>query len=336
VRAGRACAAAALAAFAWAASCTFKPDLSRYEPCGPGDSCSAGYQCLGSAQICIPACEDPPLCGAEPDAGPPELSVSPEVLPFAIEARSYRVDLVADGGVGPYWFRGMPPLPPGLQLDDAGVLSGTPAEAGLYQVSVQVEDRSSPPVSSTAERDLPVKALLRLAGPAMLANAAAGQTYTEWLSATGGDGGYRFHLTDAGGLPQGLVLGEDGQITGSTPNSGDTLFDVEVVDGDSPAQVAVRRVSLSVIFLPLAPQIATRSLPDGRLRTPYSYRLQRLAGGSSPMWTLFAGDLPGGLTLNTSSGLISGTPTGRGGSSFTIELKDGIATERVTFTIDVL
>ncbi|HZN95223.1 MAG TPA: hypothetical protein VFB81_21075, partial [Myxococcales bacterium] len=84
MRVVRAC-AVAIAAFAWAASCTFKPDLSRYEGCDAGGSCSAGYQCLVSEQICIPSCADPPLCGqdAGPDAGPIALSVNPETFPLA-------------------------------------------------------------------------------------------------------------------------------------------------------------------------------------------------------------------------------------------------------------
>jgi len=55
--------------------------------------------------------------------------------------------------------------------------------------------------------------------------------------------------------------------------------------------------------------INTNSLPNGTVGTPYAQTLQG-AGGTAPRsWSLIAGTLPGGLSLNTASGLISGTPT---------------------------
>ncbi|HVE87566.1 MAG TPA: Ig domain-containing protein [Myxococcales bacterium] len=337
--------AIAIVTCAWAISCAFKPDLSRYPPCGAGDTCPDGYQCLSSEQICLPSCDDPPLCGQQlPDGGDAgdatdagQLSVSPEALPPAIELQSYRVDFAVDGGASPYSFRTLVPLPQGLQLDDGGVLSGVPEDAGTYPVSVEVQDQSVPPLRVTADRSLSVRALLRLAGPVTLASAASGQAYTETLSATGGDGGYRFAVADGGTLPAGLVLAANGAITGSTSSSGTRSFDVEVTDGDGPPQRAVRRVSINVVTLPVTLQIATQSLPDGRLGNGYSYTLQRFAGTGASTWMLSAGTLPQDVGLDTSTGVISGVPSARGKSTFTIKLTDGLgANNSATFSIDVL
>ena len=46
--------------------------------------------------------------------------------------------------------------------------------------------------------------------------------------------------------------------------------------------------------------------------------------GDSQSWNVIAGQLPTGLTLNSSMGVISGTPTGTGGYSFTILVGDGL------------
>lgn len=320
----------ALAGFALVLACTFAPDLSRYAPCGAGQSCPAGYECWTAESRCVPSCSTAPSCG--PDAG---LAVLPPELPVATELRPYRAGFSASGGAAPYLFHALGPLPPGLQLDDAGVLSGVPEDAGTYAFAIQVDDGAVPPRSATADRALAVRALLRLAGPGTLADAAAGQAYQEDLSATGGDGGYRFSLADGGALPGGLTLAMDGRITGTTTDAGGASFDVQVTDGDAPAQSAVRRVSLNVVVLPLALQIATRSLPDGRLGTPYSYRLQRFAGTGASQWTLTAGAMPQDVGLDTSTGVISGTPSAQGHSTFTIQLRDSVTSTQATFGIDV-
>jgi hypothetical protein len=63
--------------------------------------------------------------------------------------------------------------------------------------------------------------------------------------------------------------------------------------------------------------IQTTSLPNGVVGKPYSSQLQgKNVGGG---WFLVSDGFPPGLTLNTSSGLISGTPTLAGTYTFTIE-----------------
>jgi len=332
------------AVMALASACTFSPDLSRYEACGAGQSCPAGYECWPAENRCLPSCSTAPSCGgpdggddAGSDAGTDAgLAVLPPVLPAATELQSYRADFSASGGVPPYSFRALAPLPPGLQLSDAGVLSGVPEDAGAYPISLQVDDGSVPARGATADRTLGVRALLRLAGPVTLADAAAGQAYQESLSATGGDGGYRFSMADGGSLPVGLTLAPDGTISGTTNDAGAASFDVQVTDGDAPAQSVVRHLSMNVVVLPITLQIATKSLPDGRFGTPYSYRLQRFAGIGASHWTLGAGVLPSNLGLDTSTGVISGTPMARGHFTFTIQLQDGVGTTTTaTFGLDL-
>lgn len=50
------------------------------------------------------------------------------------------------------------------------------------------------------------------------------------------------------------------------------------------------------------------------------------SGGTSPYtWALVSGSLPGGLSLNSSSGAITGTPTTTGTFNFTVEVTDSAA-----------
>jgi Putative Ig domain len=69
-------------------------------------------------------------------------------------------------------------------------------------------------------------------------------------------------------------------------------------------------------------QITTGSLADGQLQTVYSATLQATGGTAPYTWSLFSGPLPNGLTLSSSSGTISGTPTVAGLFNFTIQVRD--------------
>jgi hypothetical protein len=65
----------------------------------------------------------------------------------------------ASGGTPPFSWNESGPLPPGLMLSASGQLSGMPATAGTYPVSVTVTDSSYPPVTATAAVTLTVNAL---------------------------------------------------------------------------------------------------------------------------------------------------------------------------------
>jgi len=70
------------------------------------------------------------------------------------------------------------------------------------------------------------------------------------------------------------------------------------------------------------PQITTTSLPSGQVQTSYSASLQATGGGSPYTWLVIGGQLPNGLTLSSSNGTISGTPTLAGTFMFTIQVND--------------
>jgi hypothetical protein len=68
--------------------------------------------------------------------------------------------------------------------------------------------------------------------------------------------------------------------------------------------------------------IATTSLPNGPQNVAYSAGLAASGGTTPYIWSITSGSLPTGLGLNTSTGVISGTPTTTGTSSFTVQVTD--------------
>lgn len=69
--------------------------------------------------------------------------------------------------------------------------------------------------------------------------------------------------------------------------------------------------------------ILSTSLPNAIVNNPYTTTLKAVAGDGSYTWVVTAGALPVGLTIAFSTGVISGTPTAIGTSTFTARVTDG-------------
>ena len=95
-----------------------------------------------------------------------------------------------------------------------------------------------------------------------------------------------------------------------------------------------------VISFPITPpEITTDSLPDGTYATSYTKTLGATGGtGTYNTWTIAAGALPPGVTLNTSTGVLSGTPTKAGVYTVSFTVTDSntktSATRSYTVAID--
>jgi hypothetical protein len=84
------------------------------------------------------------------------------------------------------------------------------------------------------------------------------------------------------------------------------------------------------------PAITTTSLPSGTQNIAYNATLAASGGTTPYTWSITVGSLPAGLTLTSSTGVISGTPTGTGTSNFTIQVTDArsqVATKALGITI---
>jgi hypothetical protein len=91
--------------------------------------------------------------------------------------------------------------------------------------------------------------------------------------------------------------------------------------GQASQEVPISIISSStVVPLPLA--ITTPAIPTGVVGASYSVSLAATGGAPAYTWALTSGNLPAGLTLAPSTGVISGIPTSSGTSNFTLTVTD--------------
>lgn len=83
-------------------------------------------------------------------------------------------------------------------------------------------------------------------------------------------------------------------------------------------------LAIDAMTATLLPQLAltTSNLPPATVGRPYQVQLAATGGIGSYSWSLIAGALPAGLSLNTVTGVISGTPTAGGTASVTLAAAD--------------
>jgi len=155
-----------------------------------------------------------------------------------------------------------------------------------------------------------------------------GVPYSATIAVTGGVTPYKFTLVQ-GSLPAGLTLNQSGVITGtpSGPVQGQpnpSVFTVQVTDNSTVPVSTTQQYSISIA--PAQPLVITAVSPlqSGFFNAAYSTSIP-ISGGVPPFkWTMTSGSLPPGLSLNTSTGHISGVPTPSAiiSYTFTIQVTD--------------
>jgi outer membrane protein OmpA-like peptidoglycan-associated protein len=221
-------------------------------------------------------------------------------------------------------------LPAGISLDPStGALTGTPTAAGAYSFEVTATASGTSPelsVSNTFSGD--VEDTTPFWFDSTLGDIYAGIAYSDSL--TGSSSIAVTYAVTAGALPVGLSLDPStGAITGTVDAPGAYSFEITVTsDGGS----ASRTFSGSVIATP--PTFTDGVVAGGVTAVAYTDGVSATAP-TAVTYAVTAGALPAGLSLDPTTGAITGTPTTPGSYSFTITASALSGSADVTVTIVV-
>jgi hypothetical protein len=250
--------------------------------------------------------------------GVPPLSITSPASAEAVMGQAFTLPMAATGGTSPYtWTVTAGALPPGLSLNPAsGLLAGTPTATGAANCTLTVTDAQSHKADQ-------VMLITVLSPPLDLTTAqlGAGQqgvAYSQTLAASGGKPPYTWSIA-SGALPVGLTLNSTSGAISGTPSAAGT-FNITVAVSDADSHRMTKALSLTINPPQLTLQVAT--LLDALMGQPFSYQ-PAAAGGRAPYtWSITSGALPSGLTLNVSTGVISGTPTAAGSFVAGVTVRD--------------
>lgn len=232
------------------------------------------------------------------------LSIMTVNLPDGAVGTAYSATLLASGGTAPYtWGVTAGTLPVGLNLGTSGAISGTPAAAGSSSFTVQAKDAAG----RIASQPLTVSVGTALSIiTTSLPNGTSGTAYNATIAATGGTAPYTWSMA-SGQLPAGLILSSVGILSGTPTAAGSFSFTVQAKD--AAGRTASQPLSVSICA---ALSITTTSLPNGTAGTTYSTTLAATGGTAPYTWGVMSGMLPPGVSLFTTSGIVSGTPSAGG------------------------
>ena len=255
--------------------------------------------------------------------------VNPTITTTSLNNASARQDFVPQtltqtGASAPSWSASG--LPGGMNLSSSGVLTGEPLDPGLYSVQIFLEDGSSETGTNVT---LPLIVGPYITDPSPLPGGVSGTSYSYTFGSafpvTAGTP--PFTWTNTQQLPPGLSLSSAGVLSGIPTTTGLYSFTIQITDSTTAAYsttfgmtIASQPVTVTTIHAPPPSDVNLSYPPSGATAQPY---FSASGGAGSYSWS--ATGLPPGISINSGTAALSGTPTGTGSFLATVTATDSLA-----------
>ncbi len=206
-----------------------------------------------------------------------------------------------------------------------GELTGTPTGSETtHTVTIRATN-----ASGTADLVVSLQVISAVAiTTTTLPNGVQNQVYSQPLAATGVEP-FTWAVI-SGSLPTGVSL--SGATISGTPTaaSGTSSFTVQVTD--ALGRTDTQALSITLGAASAVPVITTSSLPAGTVGSAYSQTISA-TGTASISFAVVSGALPTGLSLNGSTGAVTGTPTAAGAFGFTVRATNAFGFGDASFSV---
>ncbi len=258
-----------------------------------------------------------------------QIAISNTSLPYGGVGQDYLASITVTGSTD-FTVRVTPSPPtPGVFFNgDLLRFEGTPTTAGAFPVTVTATDGQT---QSSVSKQFTIF-VMQISTPPQLPDADTCSNYSQSLAVTDGPPPpYNWSFSDSEPPPGLTINSTSGILSGIPTASGPFSFTVKAFSASANVY-ALENFSLTVSSL----CFFSATLPSGDLNSFYRESLI-VSGGAAPLtWTVKAGNLPTGVTIDPKSGLLSGTPTVAGPFTFTIQVVDNTgATATQSFSITI-
>lgn len=195
-----------------------------------------------------------------------------------------------------------------MALSSDGTLSGTPAQQASFIPNITVTDSKG--TAATTSIELDVIAPLSFNTAAALPDQNIALPSYMYIAVNGGVQPYTFSLAQGSSMPPGLTFASAnsvGLIQGTPTMPGTYSFTVQVTDSFTPPFKISQTFSMKILNGVVVPNSI---LPDAVQNVPYQEQIKAFGGTPPYHFVLFPlASAPPGLTLDSSTGILSGTPT---------------------------
>ncbi|WP_430448525.1 MAG: putative Ig domain-containing protein [Pseudomonas piscis] len=247
----------------------------------------------------------------------PTLVITPASLTNGTVGTAYSTILSTSGGTAPYSYNiTSGSLPAGLSLNTlTGAISGTPTASGTSNLTITSTDNNG--VTGNQAYSLQINAQAPVANSVSATVAANSSSNSITLNITGG-AATSVAVSTAATHGTATATGTSITYTPTAGYSGNDTFAYTATNASGTSSPATVTLTVSAPSLSINPA----TLGAGTSGTAYSAVLSS-SGGSAPYtYSITSGSLPAGLSLNSSTGTISGTPTASGTSNLTLTSTD--------------